>query len=294
MRRSLLIAAGLALTAARSGAQQRQREVRVEQITWLSGASANSPDTETATIEELHQFIEAAWPQVRYATVRANARRAWQMIALGEHVCQPASVRTPEREKIAYFTDTLIGPPQQLIVRRDRLAAVPRNAAGEADLARLLAEGRLRGLLVDGRSYGRGLDALLAAPAGASSPSLHRFSSSDFGSQIFTMLALNRADWSIDFDNELGLQQREEPQLRQLVSLPVAGAGGMVHAGIACPRTPWGLAAIRGIDRAIGTPAGAALLKRLALNALTPEARQQHARQFDEFYRERAKPSVIR
>ena len=99
---------------------------------------------------------------MKHTIVHANALRAWQLIASGQPVCQAASLRTAEREKLAYFTNTLFGPPQQLIVRRDKLALLPRSASGEVDLPRLLSEERLRGAIVDGRSYGSFVDARLA------------------------------------------------------------------------------------------------------------------------------------
>ncbi|WP_077037840.1 hypothetical protein [Pelomonas sp. KK5] len=265
--------------------------VEVEQITWLLSARPGGEATEESRMgDALRDFIEAAWPQPHYIRVPANARRAWQLIEQGERVCQSSSIRTAERERIAYFADTLLGPPLQLIVRGDMLASLPRTAAGEADLPRLLAEAKLRGALVDGRSYGRSIDAMLTMPG----PALTRYASSDFGSQIQTMLALGRADWTIGFDAELSQAQRRAPALRQLRSLPIAGNAEMVRAGIACPRNAWGLAAIQGIERVLGTPTGAALLKQQALYWLTPETRGRYAAQFDEFYRERAKPAAIR
>ncbi len=277
-----------------AGSQPAGGAESVQQITWLSGYRS-AHDVNTAELQmatQLLQFMAKALPQVQFNPDHSNARRAWQQIADGAHVCQPSSVRTPEREKIAYFTDTLLGPPLQLIARRDKLAELPHNAAGEIDLAALLADQRTRGALVDGRSYGRVVDQILAQ--NPSAQGITRYASSDFGSQILAMLALSRADWSIGYDTSLSESQREDPQLRQLTSHPIAGATEMVRAGVACPRTPWGLAAIRSIDRALGTPAGAAMLKEQALYWLTPEARQHYAAQFDAFYRERAKPSVIR
>ena len=271
----------------------------VVQITWLQGYanSSGASATEIRMSGELLAFLGAGWPQVEHTIVQASPRRAWQQIAQGEHVCQPASVRTAEREKLAYFTDTLLGPPMQLIARRDKLPQLPRKASGDVDLERLLADRQLRGALIDGRSYGSYIDAILARQQAASSTSgstVTRYAASDYGSQIFSMLSLGRADYTIGYDAFLSQIQAEEPRGQQLASQAIAGADQLVRAGIACPRTPWGLAAIRGIDRVLGTPAGSALLKNQALHWLTPEARQRYGAQFDAFYRERAKPSVIR
>lgn len=231
-------------------------------------------------------------PQARHELINANAKRSWQMIAGGERACQISAVRTPERQKIAYFTNTLLGPPMQLIARRDKVAALPRNAAGEVELERVLADATLRGALVDGRSYGSFLDARIAARPGTAAVKL--YGARDFGSQLLAMLAADRADWTITFDLTLHQSADAERLTALLQSLPVAGASEPMIAGIACPRTPWGLATIRAADAAIGTPAGAQMLRESLDRWTTPEVRQHYAAQIDAFYRERARPAVIR
>ena len=274
---------------------------QVEGITWLSGdplpektdRSDKGVQTDRKLLaQSLVAYMKTQWPEVKHTIVHANALRAWQLIASGQRVCQPASLRTAEREKLAYFTNTLFGPPQQLIVRRDKLALLPRSVGGEVDLPRLLADERLRGAIVDGRSYGGFIDAGLAQRPANSAVAL--YAANDFGSKILTMLRIGRADYSIGYDITLNQDRPGNPHLDPLVSQAIAGSSEPTHAGVACPRNAWGLAAIQGIDKVLGTPAGAAMLKEVAERWLTPEARQHYGPQLEAFYRERAKPSVIR
>ena len=60
--------------------------------------------------------------------------------------------------------------------------------------------------------------------------------------------------------------------------------------GIACPRTPWGQAAVRAIDRVLGTPAGAEFLRQTGRSWLDAESAERYKVQFDEFYQRRARP----
>ncbi len=239
-------------------------------------------------------FLQARWPEARHVIIQANTRRAWQMIGNGEHACQVSSVRTPERGKLALLAGTLIAPPQQLIVRRDKAAQLPRNRAGEVDLARLVADERLHGALTDGRSYGDLVDAQLEKLQ--HSPNLVRYTASDFGSRMLTMLDKGRADYTIGYDVSLSQALAEGGPLPSvtLTSLPIAGASAPVRAGVACPRNAWGLMVIQHIDKLLSTPAGVALLRQEAERWLSPETRQHYGPRLDEFYRERARPSVIR
>ena len=247
----------------------------------MTGASASGVTGHVIT------YLDKRWPGVRHEIVFANAKRSWQMIENGDEVCRANVVRTPERERAAYFINTQLTPPPQLIVRRELLKRLPRTGAGEVLLPRLLADTSMRGALIDGRSYGPVLDEALAARPADSAVSL--YSPKDFGARLLQMISLGRADYSVELD--MALVMAGHPA--DLVSVPIQGASELVMAGIACPRTPWGLAAIRGIDKAYGRPEGAASLRKGLMHWLTPETRAHYAARFDAFYRERARPSRI-
>jgi uncharacterized protein (TIGR02285 family) len=268
--------------------------VDIERIIWLSADPPPAADSAVGTglTAKMVTFMQVQWPEVQHQVVSANAKRSWQMMAQGEPVCRASALRTPEREKLAYFTNTQLSPPLQLIARRDKLSMLPRNAAGEVDLARLLADPRLRGALVDGRSYGLFIDQLLAASPTRKTVDL--YAASDYGSKILPMLSVGRGDYTIEQDMALSVGRERNPQLQALLSLPIQGASEPIQAGVACPRNAWGLAVIREIDKRLATPAGVAMLRESFERWLTPEVRQHYGTRIDAFYKERARPSVIR
>ena len=113
----------------------------------------------------------------------------------------------------------------------------------------------------------------------------------DYGSRMHTMLSRDRADYTIGFDATL----REEPgQAELLTSESIAGASAPVLAGVACPRTSWGLAVIRRVEQIYNTPEAVALLRRESESWLTPELRKRYAAQIDEFYRSKTKATPTR
>lgn len=262
--------------------------VAVDRITWLTSdnSTAANPGINGVT-DRLVRYLTVWWPGVKHEVLIANTKRSWQMLEDGQQVCRANVVRTPEREKLVYFTNTQLTPPPQLVVRRDRLSRLPRNAAGEVLLPQLLADESLRGALVDGRSYGNAIDEMLARRPAHASVSL--YSPRDFGGRMLQMISLDRADYSIDSD--IALLMMGEP--KDLMTVPIRGASELVMAGIACPRTPWGWSAIKGIDRALGRPEGAASLRQGLMRWITPETRAHYGPQLDQFYRERAKPSRL-
>lgn len=242
--------------------------------------------------DQVVRYIVSKWPGVEHRYLYANAKRTWQMLAQGEQVCYAAALRTREREKIAYFSNTSMLAPPSLVVRAPEQAALPLNSAGDADFAAVLAQRgpqRLRGLLVEQRSYGAMIDALVAGSAPELRPDM--LPASDYGQNIFKMIVQDRADYTVDYDFTLSFEQAHLPELAGLKTVPVAGNAAPVITGVACPRTAWGRATIIKVDRMLGTKEGADALMKAQNQWHTEGARQRYAAQFADFAKHRAKPS---
>ncbi|HEY0956857.1 MAG TPA: TIGR02285 family protein [Roseateles sp.] len=263
----------------------------VERITWLSGDTLVQRDGGRVQrpSDRMINWLSTRLRGVEHRRVVANAKRSWMLIQAGEQVCHASAVRLPERERLAYFSNTWLMPPVQLVMPQARRAQLPLDGAGHVDLAALLADPQWRGLLVDGRSYGPQIDAQLAQAEG--SERLQRVTSGDFGSNILPMLLRGNADYAIEYPNVLAALARLQPEVADMVTLPIRGAAEPVPSGVACPRTPWGRAAVRLIDRALGTPEGAAMLREGLLQQLSPDTQRQYRSQLDGFFQRRSKPT---
>ncbi|WP_077037839.1 TIGR02285 family protein [Pelomonas sp. KK5] len=270
-------------------------EPAVGAITWLTADTGRDGRPNAGLADRILAYMRLHWPQVEHRLEVANAKRSWQLINGGEHVCHVAWLRLPEREKMAYFTATQMVPPIQLIVRADRGARLPLGPGGAVDLARLLADRGMRGVLIDGRSYGATIDRLITQRA--INPEVATVSTGDFGSQLLPLLLADRADYTLEFDVMMRMiqdTQQRQRMARELRSLPIQGADSLLPVGAACPRNAWGLAAIQGIDRVLGTPAGSAMLREGFEQWTAPAILAHYRSQLDAFYKVRAQPSQIR
>lgn len=263
----------------------------VDRITWLAGDTITGPGPGPATrpSDRLLDWLTPRLPGITHERVVANAKRSWILIERGDPVCHASAVRSPQREALAYFSNTRPMPPLQVVVRQDRLTAFPVDAAGQIDLPALLAMPRLQGVLVQGRSYGPVLDAQLeqGAPLGH----VQRVTSGDFGSNVLPMLLQGRADYALEYPNALIALASQRPEVASLAMLPIRGATELVISGVACPRTPWGRAAIRRIDAVLGTPEGAALLRETLMSELPADSRRAYREAIDSFFQRRAQPT---
>ncbi|MCV2355304.1 hypothetical protein LNV09_14210 [Paucibacter sp. B2R-40] len=252
----------------------------VELIIWLKADASRS--------DPILSFIAQKLPQVRHEYLSTNSIRSWHMIQHGEPACRSETVRTAAREKEAYFVDTQLTPHAELLVRRDKLALVPRNSADEVDLALLLKRAQLWGAIVRGRSYGDFVDGVLAQqPRG---PYLADYATQGFGERLQDMLVKGRADFWIDVSGALIQMQARGLPIDDFIALAIQGAPRTLQLSIACPRTPWGLAASRAIDQVLGTPEGAAHLQKASAGYFDPEALKRLGPQIEQFYQRRSKP----
>jgi len=272
-------------------------EPPVRHIDWLMTEEPAEPNAQgrlqLSPTEQLLAYIARQWPQVEHRIVSANIKRSMQLLQAGQPVCHAALVRTPERERLLHFIDTVVLPQQQLLVRPDDLARLPRNAEGEVDLAAVLADRQLRGALIEGRSYGQAIDQMLARrPAGSGLELLpvRGYSSG----RLLPMLAMGRIDYTIEYTGVIAAMRARDPAMPALRVLPIQGASELLPIGIACPRTAWGLAASRGIDKVLGTPDAAARLRASIESLLPPDLSAAQRARIDAFFRQRAKPALVR
>lgn len=265
-----------------------------QQITWLMPElQASASPTRQGMAQPVADYLRRHWGgDTQHVVELTNAKRAWVALQGGESVCHLMMLHTPEREARAYFVDTHLLPPAQFVVREDRVGQLPLNARGEVDLKQLWRDTRLRGVLVSGRSYGAGLDQLLALrPSGT----MQALTVTDFGAGLLQMLSLNRADYTLEYDFTVMLMRQRVPALQQLRMLPIAGQDEMLRSGVACPRTAWGRATIARVDELINSPAGRQLLRGMVPDWLSPEASKRYGDRIAAFYADPgAKPGALK
>lgn len=107
------------------------------------------------------RYLTSHLPQFRHRIVYATPPRLWHEIGTRDGACTISVAKTSEREKVAaYSARSVHSTANQVIIRTDALANFEAflDERGHIDLARLGAEGHLRGGYSDGVSYGPAID----------------------------------------------------------------------------------------------------------------------------------------
>ena len=240
--------------------------------------------------DEALRVIMAQWPEAEHSFVVANSARTWFMLGEKEEACYVGALQTPEREKVAYFTPFAVLPPLQLVVRKDTVAKLPLNADGEVILSELLASPALKGMLVDKRSYGKGLDEVIAqrSPKDA----VMTIQAGDLGKTVPLMLAARRGDYTIEYDFILNYhKQQNEPLLEDLLSLPIAGFSKMLTTNVVCPRSPWGQKIIRRVDAILARTVDSNGIRAGVEAWLSPETNRRYKADINAFVKNRKRPA---
>ncbi|WP_047249614.1 TIGR02285 family protein [Chromobacterium subtsugae] len=233
------------------------------------------------------RLIIERWPQVQHRFVVMSTARSILELQNKTRLCRPNLIPTPERQRFAYFTLTHMQLPLQLIIRRDLAAKAPLNAKGEVELARLIRQPGLRGIVAAGRSYTAAIDSVLAAAkTGSNIRALQNLPANE---GLFKLLALGRADYTLDYEPNLEYHNRHNRD-QTLAGLPIAGAA-LIPVGIACPRTEWGLQAIRKIDALLAQAVADPAYRAAQASWASPASLQRYKAGLDRFYQQRSHPA---
>ncbi|KAF0814043.1 hypothetical protein IGB42_01723 [Andreprevotia sp. IGB-42] len=225
----------------------------------------------------------AHMPEYEHRFVYANINRIFADMAAGTPECFAVALKTPEREKAAWFTRNFLLPPMHMVVRKDQLARITAGSNGMAVEA-LSKRSDLAAYVENGRSYGAAVDSLVKT-----APGVFRSMTVTESGQLIRMLDAGRMDYTFEYPYVVEYMQRQFPFRNELALLPIAEAATPLTSYVACTRNAWGLQAIRDIDRAIRMLARTQAFRQPLYDWLSPELRDRYRPQIERFYDERAR-----
>jgi uncharacterized protein (TIGR02285 family) len=248
-----------------------------------SGAPANLIGKGAADLQ-LQAFAQAL-PEYKHQLISVNAPRLFRLLDQGAHVCSTV-VPTPERLQRYYFTYSEFAAPFVIVTPSKTVARLPMKG-GRLSLADLANDSRLKGLVVEGRSYGPALDAIIRSSPGQG---VHSVVLSANESNLMAMLSSGRMDYTIEFPAVFKYFKLVDPRLADVVAVPFTESHGLVRAGVVCPRNRWGRTVIERLDKAIPQLVARADYRARLEFWLTDEERVRYQGDLADFYQFRSLP----
>lgn len=278
--RTLLVFSLLTLGA---GLRAEPQEIIWGTSPWPGLVNLRDGQPHSGIIVDLLQQVTERLPQYRHRLQLVNLSRGLEQLKQPAITCLLPTIRTPERDQLGHYVGLFVAMPHQLLIRsRDQA----RLAAGqnEVSLRALLQDTRLRGGLIQDRSYGPSLDPLLNDPAVQTR--LLRIQTSSAGNNLFDMLEHGRIDYLLEYAEVTQFVQ-QQGGASDLTLLPLQEASTPVVSGIYCSRTPAGAKVIREIDDIARQPDVIAHFKQ-AQKAYVPTTTLRHYQAWlDNFFQQR-------
>jgi uncharacterized protein (TIGR02285 family) len=285
-----LLAATLALPAARA---EEARPV----INWMVAdwppvmilKEGRAPETAAelgdGVVDRMLAELVRRLPRYEHRFQLSTTRRTWHSMSLGEPLCQASAFATPERERLAYFTPSVLMPPVALVVRRE-LAAQLSPQGTPVDLHALLQRRDLQGRLESARSYGAQVDALVGQQ-------LPREAVSSIG-QMAQLVSKGRVDFTLEYALTVEYWRRQGQLSQPLVALPLREGTDWAVAQVACTRSPWGREVIAAIDAAIRAAAATRSYRDLVFSWNAGPPGEADRQRVDNFFNERMQRAQVK
>lgn len=224
-------------------------------------------------------------PRYEHRFQLSTTRRAWHSMAAGEPLCQASAFATPERERLAYFTPSVLMPPVALVVRQE-LAAQLSPQGAPVDLYLLMQRRDLLGRLEVARSYGAALDSLVGNR-------IDREPVSRIG-QLAQTVSKGRVDYTLEYAATVEYWRRQGQLAQPLVALPLREGTDWTVANVACTRSPWGLEVVTAIDAAIRAAAATRSYRELVFSWQSVPPSEAERQRVEHFFNERMHRAQIK
>jgi len=160
----------------------------------------------------------------------------------GDNICQLDLFKTPQREKIAYFTTfpTIIDAPLRLFIKAKDQQRL--GFSGSVDMNEIVADKGLSASFVSGRSYNQVIDQAI------NSNDNRKIKSEESTKRVLKHFFKGKSDYVVEYSAVMSYFKSTLKYKKDILSLPINGTEQYVLGYAACSKSLWGKTAIDAID----------------------------------------------
>ncbi|MFA6119872.1 MAG: TIGR02285 family protein [Sideroxydans sp.] len=226
----------------------------------------------------LQQELVTQLPEYDHKFIEMNNARYEQLATEGQKVCKVYYFKTPERERILYFSSpATVFLSNYVVMRRDKAKLLGNPSS--ISLARLMQDPRFDGSFIEGRSYGSQVDQIIRRLKGQAY--LHANVTSN--QSLFEFISLGRTDYILEFPAVRAFFEQDLALHPDLVNIAIDEAAPHNITYVTCVRNPWGQQVIGQVNDVlrhyIPTPA----YRAATLRWYQPEDQRRLSKFFDRF-----------
>ncbi|MBG0791632.1 MAG: hypothetical protein H0S80_14165 [Desulfovibrionaceae bacterium] len=241
----------------------------------------SGPDVDTGYSDMSRRFFAKRLTEYDHRKVRLTLARLMENARHGENYCYCNLLRTPERDKLFYFSDiTAIAPGARLYVRQGSpILDLARD--GEIGLEALLRSGRYVGVAEIDRFFGPNVQELFRTY----NSSMLRLVTADV-EQKCRMVHSRRVDFFIEYPFVLGHYVKIAGKKQGLVPIRIAEHDPYVFSHVACTKTDFGKRVIKRINEELRVAKGTdayRFLFDMPARDLGEVSRREYAKLYDKF-----------
>ena len=189
-------------------------------------------------IRLLHTFM----PNYEISWRNMSPKLLNQAFTNGENICQLDMFKTPQREKIAYFTKfpAVIDAPLQIFIKArdsERLGLTP-----PVDINQLFNQSQFTASFVFGRSYSKEIDGALNKYKG------NNIKRDESTKRLIKQFFRGKTDYVVEYSAVMNYFKSMLKSKKDMLSFPIKNTEPYVLGYTACSKTLWGKTTIDRID----------------------------------------------
>lgn len=215
-------------------------------------------------------------PEYDHKFVEMNNVRYEQLATDGQNVCKVYYFKTPERERILYFSSpSTVFLSNHVVMRRDKAKLLGNPSS--ISLESLMQDSRFDGSFIEGRAYGKEIDQHIHSFKGQAN--LHANVASN--QSMFEFLSLGRTDYILEFPAVRAFFEQDLAIHPDLVNIAIDGAAPYNITYVTCVRNPWGRQVVARINDVLRTYIPTPAYRAATLRWYQPVEQRQLSKFFD-------------
>lgn len=244
------------------------------------------PNAQTGRADRLKKVLAERMVNYQFMDLYADMPHTLELWKKNKNVCSGAALKTPEREKWAYFTALSYQVPHRYVVLTSRVDLI-NELPKEPSLKLLLNNKKWKGVFVKNRSYGEDIDTLLEKAA-ETSPIFIEPTPEGYV-PVMRMIEKHRYDYTIEYESVVrAFNERNYPQ-KPLLMKNIKEFHPAVTFYLACTKNEWGRNVILKADEVLQSLASTRGYQAAVESWLDGETLRDNKKILEEFYQKRAK-----